>query len=393
MKHLSIKWISKDVALLILLALAILSLVSFFGKGLDAVISSMDRPNPNRTYEDFQVYYYPAALAIYKNPKPLGGYFYTPSFALLLHYLVACQPEQALIRWQIFQYIWLLLLLIIPAFYLAEIAQKKSFAFYYLAACLTSVPLYHNLKWGQVSVMITFCSIFALILYEKRKLKTAAFFLAAATTVKYYPGFLIAGFLFKKDWKFISYFTGFLFLLGFLIPGALLGFTVTLDFYQLSLAEMNYAIDWVAGDINSQYFAHVMIRILGTSPDTKGMISLLGMLICLFALWKMYLPYRNNVKSNSDIQIFSIVFLLMPLLINTSWPHYFAWLPFCGILALIKSKALLERSLVGLALLLQSFVVFSLFSDYRGYAFSGILLLANFIILRALLKKGDDLYA
>lgn len=384
-----LSWQSRDISLLIIFALAILSLIHFTGNGFTNVIDATDRPN--KRYEDFQQYYYPAALVILKHSGPLGGYFYTPAFALFLNSLVARPLPEALTVWRVFQHTWLVLLLLVPAFFLARLAGRKIYAYLYIATLLLSFPVFHNLKWGQVSIMITFCSIFALILYERKRNRAAAFFLALATTVKYYPAFLLAGFLFKKDWKFVGWFSGFILVLGLLLPAAFLGVSATFDFYRLSLAEMSYAIDWVATDTNSQYFPHVIIRLTGLSPDARGPISVLGLLLVLLVLMKIYLRYRNQTEQGSDILLFSGLFLLFPMLINTSWPHYFVWLPFCALLNIAAAPDSKLKALSVTALLMQSIAFFALFPGYREYAFSGILLFANLLVLIHFLLLPADM--
>ncbi|GAB4266820.1 MAG: hypothetical protein Kow0029_00840 [Candidatus Rifleibacteriota bacterium] len=375
-------WSVRDIVFWLIFLLATISLLNIFGNGLTNVVAATDRDC--KIYGDFQEYYYPAALTILKHPRPLGGYFYTPTFAISLHYLIAGPLEKALIRWELLQLLFLALILIIPTFYLAEKSGKKLYGLLYTFFLVTSYAVFHNLKWGQVSILITFLCIFSLILYDRKRRTVSALCLALAATVKYYPGFLILGFFIKKDWQYLAWFSGFLLILALIIPGAVLGFATTIEFYRLSLAEMSYALDWVSGDINSQFFPHVLMRLFNLPAQTKGFLSLIGMLACLFVFFRIYKTHEDF-----DIEQFSQLFLLVPFLINTSWPHYFVFLPFCGIIALIKSQNSKAKILACTALILQTITMLAIFPSYKEYSFSGILLFSNILILISLNLRSE----
>lgn len=373
----------RDVFLTLLIVLALFSLVSLGSGGFDRAVSFTDRDN--KTFEDFQEYYLPAAEVIMKHPRPLGGYFYTPTFAIFLHFLVGGKGERALVVWQMFQYLWLILLLLLPAWFLAKISGRKLNFYLYLIAYLTSFPVFHNLKWGQVSLMITFLMLSAVMLWYYRFNRLAATILALATLIKYYPAFLLAPFLFKKDFKFLAVYTITILIAGLFLPSVFLGLWTTTEFYRLSLAEMSDALDWVAGDVNSQYFAHVFLRIFGINPDLKGFISLAGLILTAIILFKAYKAEQQSHNQTVTLENYLTVFLLLPFLLNTSWPHYFAWLPFAGVYAICRAPQSKLKILSLVALIIQSIAFAAIFPSYREYAFSGFLLIANLLILANLL--------
>ncbi len=384
MNDAKICWNRRDLFLILIFVAALVGLLSLGFGSLQKLTAATDRPC--QLYEDFQHYYLPASQLILKESQPLGGYFYTPTFALFLNFLLQRTSVAPLLVWQLFQHFWLAMLVLVPAFFLARLSARKSFFFLYLLACAGSFSVFHNLKWGQVSIMITFLSLAALILYQ-RHLFWSALLLAVATLVKYYPGFLIIGFLFKRDWKFIALYSLFMLALGLILPGLLLGFAETASFYRQLFAEIDYARDWVAQDANSQYFAHVLIRLFDLDQNLRGLISLLGLVICGAVLLRMMWLLKRN--GQLFWEIFPVFFLLLPFLVNTSWPHYFAWLPFCGMLALILSKKSRLRWLSVVALLLQSVFFFMILGDYRPYSFLGTLLLADLLILANFMLLPD----
>lgn len=88
-----------------------------------------------------------------------------------------------------------LLLLLIPAadFY----RQSRAAALLYVALLAFSMPVLHNLKWGQVSTLMTGCVFAALYLNARGRWRGAAVVLGFAAAIKYYvavfAGFILSG--------------------------------------------------------------------------------------------------------------------------------------------------------------------------------------------------------
>ncbi len=373
-----LSWQPRDLLLVVLLIVAVLSLLNTTKGGIPGFISATDKPTA--VYGDFCDYYYPAGRTILRQPEPLGGYFYTPSFALMLTFFAPDSFAEALLRWQVLQHLGTLLLLIIPGLFLATRGQKKIWLYLYILVFLVSFAPWHNLKWGQMSVSITFLSIATLMLHERGRQWAAALTLTFATLIKYYPAALVFYYLIRRDFAFIARFTFCMLIAGLIFPAAFLGLDKTIEFYRLLNEEMAYALDWVAFDLNSQFLPHVIIRLMGLEADaaTRGILSLLSSGICLAAFFKMY--KLHNAGKCDPVLTSSAVFLMFPLLINTSWPHYFVYMPFCAILMLQNASSKTQRQIILLAILLQSCLVYIL-TDYQFYSGSGMLLAANMLLL------------
>lgn len=127
--------------LIIVLALAVLSL---YPEGLIKMISNTDKPSV--LYEDYVAYYYPSARGIFTDKPILEGFFYTPTCALLINTLTTSNIRESLTYWHAFQLLALLLLIFIPAVYLAKKTQKMSAYYAYITLMMFSFPVYHNLK-------------------------------------------------------------------------------------------------------------------------------------------------------------------------------------------------------------------------------------------------------
>ncbi len=362
-----------------LLVAAVLSLLYFCYGGLDKTVSLTDREN--KVYEDFVRHYFPAAVLIYRQPDPVGGYFYSPTFALLLRYFVVNMPIDAIKIWHFFQGFSILLLLIVPTFYLARLTPFAVYPCLYAVGLLVSFPLFHNLNWGQVSLIITFLIIFAFLLYEKGYVRISAMALALATTIKYYPAFFLLGFVLRKDGKFLAWFSGFALAFMLLIPAGFLGLAATVHFYTFAFSEATSALDWVANDVNSQFFSHVILRLASADHSYNGIVSLFGLLICFLVVILLFFCLRHEPDKKTQMLGFTSVFMLQPYLINTSWPHYFVYLPFCAVLAINYSRQNKVAALSLIALFLQTMFCFSLFSGAKQYVFYGTLHFANLLVL------------
>lgn len=371
-------WKTYDLLLTAILILSVFSLINLWSGGTSAMIAATDKPGA--IYGDFNDYYYPAGRMILSSPKPLGGYFYTPAFAILLHGFALDSQANSVILWQIVQHLGIILLLFVPGIYLAAKGGRKLYFYLYILLFLTSFPLYHNLKWGQMSIIITFASIFSIILHDRGHKWSAALLLTLASLVKYYPAALIFYFLIKRDFGFIARFSTCMLLLGLAFPAAILGLPATLQFYQLLNAELAYALDWVLYDLNSQYLPHVVIRLFSMEPDVaaRGSLSLVSLCICVIVFLKMYRTTTTGTKTS--MLSASAIFLLLPMLINTSWPHYFVFLPFCTVLLLQHCSRPWQKLFIVITMLLQSLLVFS-FTDYKIYSGNGLLLAADLLLL------------
>jgi hypothetical protein len=209
----------------------------------------------------------------------------------------------------------------------------------------------------------------------------SAMTLALATTIKYYPAFFLLGFMLRKDGKFFAWFAGFVFTFMLLIPAGFLGLGTTVHFYTFALSEAGSALNWVANDVNSQFFSHLVLRLTALDHSYNGIISLFGSLICFLVAILLFFCLRHDPDKKTQLLGFTSVFLLQPYLINTSWPHYFVYLPFCAVLAIIYSHAKKIAALSFIALFLQTMLCFSLFSGARQYAFFGVLHFANLLVL------------
>jgi hypothetical protein len=199
------------------------------------------------------------------------------------------------------------------------------------------------------------------------------------------------------------------------IPGVLLGGGDTLRFYG-SLIDSFRDSDWVVANPHSYYFPHLVLRLAGAmGHDAQAHLLLLRWFAYGVAAANMgliLLVERARLR-HADLWSFQLVFLTIPFVLKTSWPHDFVFLSFTQALLawrLLEGKqaalgtetegrpshasAWRERiphgsAAVAFSLLLAStvssnIVFFNLFGDPDRYGFCGFLFWADLLLLVAL---------
>ncbi len=201
----------------------------------------------------------------------------------------------------------------------------------------------------------------------------------------------------------------------FVFPGLLLGGGDTMRFYG-PLVDSFRESDWVVANPHSQYFPHLVLHLAdATGHDAHAHLPLLRWIACGVAAANMgliFLVQRARLR-HADLWNFQLVFLTIPFVLKTSWPHDFVFLSFTQALLawrLLEGKKAApgtdteerpshvsawreriphRRAAVTFLLLLASIVLsnmvfFNLLGDPYGYGFYGFLFWANLLLLVAL---------
>lgn len=296
---------------------------------------------------DFQGHYYPMGQVIFQRNIPVPGFFYSPFFAILLAVLKPLSLEPALVVWGAFQTLLVALLILAPRMFgIRSIPATLASLF----LVLTAFPVIHNFKWGQVSVLLVLCLLAGFYLYARGKTTLAAFLFAFTISIKFFPAWFLAYFLLRRDWRFVLKCAVASLLLLIVIPAVALGPGDTLRFYKVLHAYLGLAKNHLL-DTNSQYFPNVVRRLWaaaaydGTVPFHDMLTSSLRfeMLLrgtgYLLAAANVVLLYRmvrqsallQELGARASAWAFVVLALALPFAVYTSWPHYFAYLPFCQV--------------------------------------------------------------
>jgi len=347
-----------------------------------------------QSFCDFASYYYPMGEAIFQTKLPIEGFVYSPFIAILLVFFPPFGLDASLLLWGILQAIFVILYLFI---FRQLVPAKLPIQLLFVALVLSSFPLLHNFKWGQVGIFTT-VSILGMLLFLKRDHRVlAAALLAFAASFKFFPLIFLVPFIFRRNFRFLFYAVIACGVFLLVIPCLLLGLDGTLNFYSALLDSYRH-FDWVITNYNSQHFPHVFLRLmdaLGFNASvylhllfwTSYGIVLLNMGL-IFIVQRARLPH-------ADLWSFHLIFLSIPFFLTTSWPVDLVYIPFAQAILVWKIleednalswKHLLPARKVALLLLLVSIVIsnivfFNLISDRIVYGSVGFIFWADLLLL------------
>jgi hypothetical protein len=364
-----------------------------------------------RQFCDFVDYYYPMGEAIFRTGLPAPGFLYSPFIAILLAVFPPLGLDASLVVWGVLQVLSVSLCVLLFRWL---VPAGLSIQLLFVALTLFSYPTVLNVMGGQVSIFMMAALLGLLVLYERGRPAAAAGLLAFAVSFKFYPAIFLAPFVARRDTRFVLLAAGALGGLLFVIPGVLLGVGDTLRFYG-ALFESFRDSGWVVTNPHSQFFPHVVVRLAAAAGyDASTHLPLLHVIACGVAaanLGVVILVQRARLR-HADVWCSQLVFLTIPFILKTSWPHDFVFLPFTqASLAwrLLERKAVVsgigtggERSYTGARrdrvgrasaavtslLLLASTVAsnaafFHGFGSFPRYGFFGFLLWADLLLLTA----------
>jgi alpha-1,2-mannosyltransferase len=344
--------------------------------------------------QDFVEYYYPTSRRIFEASTPVPGYYYSSFFALALAPISALPPSVAMLVWGVIQLVSLAAFCVVSARLLMLSPTGTAL---YAGLVATSFPILHNLKWGQVSVPLTVCVTAACLAANRHKQALAGMLLALAAAVKFYPVAFAVYFLTRRNGRALLWFGLVAFVCYIALPVTLLGFSKWLAF-ETAVQMGIRGDDTFSHDLNSQYVVHVGLRWFErqfgrpAGPAAADLLTLVGYVIavsCVGMMW--FLRRRGSCKK--DAAAVAVMFLAVPFVLKTSWPHYFVYLPFCQAAVLAwyassgQSWGWRGRVLSGLpcvSMLLSSVFGFSLFPDWQAYNAWGTLFVANLLLLLAM---------
>lgn len=360
---------------------------------------------------DFVRHYEPMGRTVFTHHGPVPGFLYPPGFAVALGVLAPLSPGAALALWTALQ-VLAIAALAACGWVLLDRGRRPVFVLY-VALLLLSYPVLHNLKWGQVSTPITALVLLAVIVARRPGPGSAAWaglLLAGAVAVKLYPAAFAPAVIGRDRPRAAPWFLLGCVLFLAVVPALALGPGETLDFYRAIFRR--YSPKFLM-DINSQSLAAVTERWLRAAGD-RSMVELLlpawlfpvaaglarhagwvrgwaqaagaGIVVLnaglAWALWRGRAPH-------SDAWLFVLAAATLPFVLPTSWPHYFAHLPFCQAFVLHRlltdgppRRALAVAALLVLpSALLASAVAFDAVGNWLVFNFFGAVFGANLLLL------------
>ncbi len=387
------EWTSRYRAATVVSCILVMCLVLLYYWLQWRTISEFVTATNDGIFTDFTAHYYPMGRAILSSKLPVFGYFYPAIFALFLVPFGALPAGTAVICWGIFQVALIILLWYLSFLKLLKIVAHKMAL--YLLLFLTSIPLLDNFSWGQVSIFSTCLILLTFHLYREKRRVYAGFVLALATSINFYPALFLVYFLLKRDYRFLVAYAGTILGLFCILPAVILGPEGWVRFHRASIGAMFYA-PWVKQEISSQYISNVLFRLSGMLGICMSNFSYLltrvsGLIVLLFNIRLIGLIMRKCIHGEAVLSMITL-FLSVPFVLPTSWPHYFVFLPFCQAALYLQIRSarygkryfMLLTGLICLSVVFSSVLVLNLFSSLSVYSEVGMLFASNLLLLLAL---------
>jgi len=370
---------------------------------VDGFVEALD--HDDRLFSDFRRFYYPMGEVLFSEEWPVAGYYYTSFFALGLSVVALLPSSPAVYVWGALQLVWVVSLFCVAGRWLLGLTGRGLVIFSLVIT--TSLPLLHNFKWGQVSVLMTLGILSAFALHRQGRSEYGGVVLALATCVKYYPGVFVVYFLIRRDWRLV-----FAFGLGSLAFYCLLPMIFIGPsgwwYFEWGAIQSLPASALLLNDFNTQYFPHVINRLgfpLGyrLSAVTVDLLRWLGLLVFITNSILIWWIQQRDLAYKTALSAAALL-LSLPFIVQTSWPHYFVYLPFCQsalwlALAAAKIRIWVRRLLyapIVFSAVLSSAYFFALLPNWRFYNGMGLLWLSDLALLGswfglcALGRKSDS---
>jgi hypothetical protein len=363
-------------------------------------------------FSDFVTYYYPMGEAVFRTGLPVEGFLYSPFVAILLAVFPPLGPTASLVLWGILQVIFVFLYLLL---FRRLVPAGLPIQLLFVALALSSFPLLLNFIGGSVSVFMIVALLGVLVFNERGRRAAASGLFAFAVGFKLYPIIFLAPFAAGRNARFLFFLAAACVAFLFVIPSVLLGVGDTFGFYG-ALADSFRESDWVVANPHSNYFPHVVLRLAGAAGhDVHAHLPLLRWIAYGFAAANMgllYLIQRARLR-HADLWSFQLVFLTLPFVLKTSWPHDFVFLSFAQPLLawrllegekaaprtditgklpharawrerIPRARAALAFFLLLPSIVFSNIVFFNLFGDFFRYGFYGFLFWADLLLLMAM---------
>ncbi len=363
---------------------------------LDGFVKMLDHGRV--LFADFELRFYPVGRDFLETGKIYPGYYYSAFFLLVLAPFGDMSAEGAARAWGAVQIACTIGLAALPA---RHLWRRSTVVFsLYVVLFLISIPILHNFVWGQVSVPLTLGVLGCLFLHRAGRPVPAAVLLALTVTVKYYTAVFLFWFLLRRDYRFLVAFVISVVVFAAALPMIAFGPGTTVDFYRQVADNLAADEGRIVRGPNSQYFASVAQRwammASGSRPDlppeatgARTILTIGGWLVAALHLLFVGRLARRTAGPAGSMTAFAILAGVLPFVVPTSWPHYFAHLPFFQAWAAATTfrdapgarTVALRGTLLALSVGFSSVFLFDAVGDWRAYVYGGPLFLSNLFLL------------
>ncbi len=345
-------------------------------------------------FADFSRHYYPTVEGSLRRAVPPGGFFYPAGFAVLIAPFGWLPLSVAQLSWAFLQcgaVLWVATRLVREA-----APDRPVLVAIGALLTITSVPVLHNLKWGQVSILILGATGGAFVAYAEGRKGLAAILLGVAAGIKGYPLVFLGWFVLRGDLRFALRAAAACALTLVVLPAIAMGPRHAFWFQYISSTAVLGATDGMLRDFNSQYAPAVASRLYEGAwdhapPDVLAWVRA-GTFAALVAITALVAIVARTtaprIAGRREMIGFVVIASSIPFWLHTSWSHYFGHLPITQtLLAFLFSRRGRATDALAIAVFVAPSVhlsnVLGLFAT-RGwwyYASAGSLFFANLLLL------------
>ena len=285
-------------------------------------------PEGARPLCDFANHYYPQGRALADAPVALPGFFYSAFFALWmrLYGLFAYPVARAL--WAAVILAAALTLTLAPLW--REFRRSLVGCAVHSLVFAVSLPLWHDLAFGQVSSLLTVLVLLAFLCYGRQWPALAAVLLGLAASIKFYPALFAVYFALRRDRRALITFSCTVLVCTGVLPLLVLGETGLLGFYRSWWTGIDQLARGTAANVFSNFMANVVARLLTGRIEPASLlyqaVVFVGLGLAGFHAW---LAWRL-VRDRPDVSPRAALMLglaAIPLVVRSCWVHYFVFLP------------------------------------------------------------------
>jgi hypothetical protein len=281
---------------------------------------------------DLGIYLDQAHRLLAPTPSLAPHWLYPPASALMWLGFAPLNPELARVCWGVIEALLCLWLAVHCAALMPSLARVQR------TLCagglvLTSLPVVHCMKWGQVSVLITLLSVLGM----QRAGWMGAALLGSAAALKLYPASYAAGYLARGQLRPVLQLMAAILALGLLLPLLILGPQIS----GMMIGRMLGALTGIAAmpSVDYQTLPILLAKWFGPSSalvEAPGPLLLSVPAWCLHAVSVAagtacvaitWIVIRGRAPGPLDASDSVSVILCATLLIEPGWVHYFAVLP------------------------------------------------------------------
>ncbi len=394
-------------ALVVILLAAALLYRAWWPTGGDFAAATIQCP---LLFCDFEVVYYPMGEAVLQTHEPVDGYFYTPTFALLLSPLGALQIGPAKAAWAAVLALSGLSLLLLPLLLFDE--GRSGLGLVYATLLTTAQPLLAEFAWGQVGTMCIALVVLSFVADRRDRPGLSGLLLAMAIAVKFYAGIFGLYFLLRGNRRAVASCVAWSAVLLLAVPAAALGWTDTAAFYGEVFSRLR--LDGPSNTITSQFGPRVVARwltafaqpgsLLELRPadgmeselsDWDGDVASLTRVVIgvvLIANLAASILFARRLGSRAVLPVFVLIACSIPLFLRPSWEHYFTFLPLCQVVVLqiwsargrLGAAGAVAAILVLASVGLSSVFLFRALGSWQAMGFFGCLFFADLAVLLSL---------